>query len=296
MPRHCRLADPLDQYPTPAPLGVNAQGAPAFECIRLLFGTIDTVHKDTGERTRNKYCFVTQKNRRRDKHTISRIVKHIFDDDLSIEDTQRFLTRAIRDNREFWEDLKAEICLCLAARAKGRHVEAFLYLYRILEVVSLALPLVYASSEPDYRKAMQFIKSLSNNDRDSDLTVFRSFVDSTARLGGYSDLSFDFVVDSQPAFRDEVHLQLERFVFSNGKIDGGILDDGTGFYVLFTSMPLFFVTCRNRLFHNSRTNDNFNLDYTSGAGTICQSLIDPTLYWFSLVMIEIIKTHAKRYV
>jgi hypothetical protein len=202
-----------------------------------------------------------------------------------------------KDNREFWEELKAELCLCLVAEFNKRHVESFLYLYRTLELVSIALPLVYASSEPDYKKSMMFLKSLSSNDRDSDLTVFRQFVSNAEKLGGYQSLMIDFSYRTSDAeWIDEVVRQFNAYIFSDKSIKSNIMEGGVGFQVAFSSMPLFIIAVRNRLFHNSKTGDNFRLDYIGGASGLCRILVQPALYWFSLVLIEIIKVHAKRYV
>lgn len=297
MPRSCRLIDPLAKYNVATPLGVNNNGTPIFECIRLLYGTVDIFDKESGSTRKNQFSFITQDKRRRDKHAVERLIRHMFDGDLDINDAAQFLNKGRLDNRDFWEDLKAEICLCLVARNKDRNVEAFLYLYRVLEVVSIALPLVYASAEPDYRRAMEFIKSLSKDDRDSDLTVFRNFVASAAKLGNYEELYFDFPFDGMGLpWRQEALRQLKGYIFDKYNIEYRLMDNDEGFSIKFTSIPLFFISFRNRLFHNSKTGDNLKIDNLGGADKICKILVDPMMYWFGLVLIEIIKVQAKRYV
>jgi hypothetical protein len=297
MPRHCKLREARSNLSFEHPFGLNDRGVPVFECIRLVCGTVNIHNKMTDQLSKSRYCFLTQTKRRISNSMIKDIISSIFENDLTLDDAKSFLTKGAVDNREFWEDLKAEICLCLASRIADRPVEAFLYLYRIIELVSLALPLVYASSQPDYRKALVFIKSLSENNRDGDLSIFRSFVKSAEKSGGYDDVFIDFIISgSTNELRTETKRQFEQLVINDKGINSKFSDDGSVLSISFSSMPLFFVQCRNRLFHNSQSGQNFKLDALNGASELCKMLIDSTLYWFSLVLIEVVKVNAKRYV
>lgn len=187
--------------------------------------------------------------------------------------------------------------MCLTARNSNRSVEAFLYLYRMLEMVSVALPLVYAASEPDFKRALSFIKALSSNPRDGDLAIFAHFVGSLEGRGGYKGLTFDFKVQRGDAgWNREAREQIEKFVLKEIKGKPSFLEDGITFQVPFSSMPSFVATFRNRLFHNSQSGSNFRLDPLHGAAALCEFVIDPTLSWLTMVVIEIVKTHARPYV
>ena len=297
MPRHCTLRDPLSNFGAAKPFGVNDDGAPVFECLRLLTGTVDIYHKSTLQTLRSRHCFLTQSSRRLGRGTLKSIVSRVFDQDLTIEDAAAYLTKGGSDNKKFWSELNAEICLCLDARSKKRNVEAFLYLYRMLEMVSLALPLVYASSQPDYKKALDFLKALSSNPRDGDLAIFKQFSRSIATEGGYTALTFDFFVRHQNAsWRAEAQSQIESHILSELSAAACFSDNGEKFSIPFAEMSSFYVTFRNKLFHNSQSGSNFRLDPLFGASSLCGIVIDQTLYWFTLVVVEIVKAHARRYI
>lgn len=297
MPRHCKLKEPKKIIGPAYPFGLNDKGVPLFECIRLIYGTIDIENKFSGKSLSFRNCFVLNKNNNLGKNWLKSIIDNIFENDLNVEDASSFLKKGSNDNREFWEELKSELCFCLAARKQGLYIDCFLYLYRIIELISIALPLVYASSQPDYKKALEFIKSLSANSRDGDLSIFKTFVKKAEQSGGYSNIQIDFpfLIDDAP-WRAEAKSQIASMVSSERGLSCTFNEDESVLLVKFSEMPLFFASCRNRLFHNSQSGDNFRLDGLNGANELCRMLVDPTIYWFSLILIEVTKVHAKRYI
>lgn len=297
MPRHCKLKEPEKVVGPAYPFGVNDKGVPLFECIRLIYGTIDIENKLSGKSLSFRRCFVINKSNKLGKNWLKFIIRNIFEEDLNLDDASSFLKKGSNDNKEFWEELKSELCLCLAARQQRLYTECFLYLYRIIELISIALPLVYASSQPDYRKALEFIKSLSVSSRDGDLSIFKNFVKKAEQSGGYNNIQIDFpfLIDDAP-WRIEAKLQIESMINLERGLSCTFNDEGSVLLVKFSEMPLFFASCRNRLFHNSNSGENFRLDGLNGASELCRMLVDPTIYWFSLILIEVTKVHAKRYI
>ena len=294
-----RLREPDRSVPVPAPFGLGGSGVPSFECLRLLAGALDLEHSSTGGRTKLRYCFLTQKNRHVASRAVSKIIETVFDNALDRSDVERFLRKSSGENRIFWEELRAELSFCLFARKKNQSIEAFLHLYRILELISVALPLVYASSISDFRKAVVFIKSLSKNDRDQDLAILKYFSEEISKSSGmYSQLEVDFPFKGmEKGAAKSLVDQLNRYIFFDGKIKNSFYPmPEEGVRVNFDSVPSFIVMCRNRLFHNAMTNENFKLDPLRGAGGLCSVLVDPALYWLGIIFSEILKAQASRYV
>jgi len=298
MPSTFRLMEPMPAETIAKPFGVRSNGVPVFECLRLLTGALDIEHRPSNKIAKHRYCYLSQKSRRVSGKTVKKIVELAFDGDLSAVEVGTYLTKSASTNRAFWEELRTEICFCLLAKKKQRHVEAFLHLYRIFELVSVALPLIYATKVADFRDAVRFIKSLSKNERDQDLSILRYFSEEISKSGSFSGLSIDYSFDKidSPA-RAHLRSQLDSFVLSSTKISHtGFASPNDGVSIEFKSVSSFMVSCRNRLFHNAISNENFKLDGMQGSNTICSILIDPGLYWFSLVLSEIMKAEASRYV
>ena len=298
MPSTFELMEPLPAGAVEKPFGARSDGVPVFECLRLLTGALDIKHRPSSKIAKHRYCYLSQKSRRLSGKTVEKIVELVFDGDLRAVEVGTYLTRSAKTNRAFWEELRTEICFCLSAKKKQRHVEAFLHLYRIFELVSVALPLTYATRFADFRDAVRFIKSLSQNERDKDLSILRYFSEAISKSGSFSDLSIDYSFDKldSPA-RAHLRSQLDSFVLSSANIShSGLASPNDGVSIEFKSVSSFMVSCRNRLFHNAISNENFKLDGMHGSNTICSILIDPGLYWFSLVLSEIVKAEASRYV
>ena len=49
MPGTFRIKDALAKLGATAPLGVNSEGVHAFECLRILTGTVNLEHKSSGK-------------------------------------------------------------------------------------------------------------------------------------------------------------------------------------------------------------------------------------------------------
>lgn len=298
MPKTFQIIEPSASKETKNPFGVGAEGVPLFECARLLCGSVDLKKRSDGETVRLRDCHIRQVKARAKKHVSRDIINILFDGDLTEDDADTFLRKSARENLKFWEELRGELCFCLYWRSKGRHVEAFLHTYRILELISVAIPLVYASRIADFREAIKFIKALSKNDRDGDLAILRYFSEEISKNATYARLSVDFPFSGIPAeVHSELAGQIDRWVLSERVIDGELLDPvSDGVRVKFSSVSSYIASCRNRLFHNALSNDNFKVDALQGPEAICKMIVDPALYWFGFVFVEIIKAQAERYV
>lgn len=174
MPSTYKIEDALARLGVAAPLGVNDDGVHAFECLRLLTGTVNLEHKSTAKVMRLRYCHLSEGVRRLKANSLTEIVQSAFNSTLSTGDISGYLTKTKSINRGFWENLKAETCLALACEHQSDHTGAFLHIYRILEMSSVALPLFYATAEYDYKKALSFLKDLPSNPRDGDLLYLKS--------------------------------------------------------------------------------------------------------------------------
>jgi hypothetical protein len=299
MPSTFRLENPSSIGACGHPFGVRSMGVPAFECLRLLTGSLNIQQQISQQTVKLRYCHLSQKTRRLSETTIDKTIQLAFDGDLSIADVNLYLSKSAGVNREFWEELRSELCFCLFARQRKSHVESFLHMYRILELISVAVPLIYAAKIADFRKAVDFIKSLSKNERDQDLAILRYFSEEVSKSGALSGLSIDypFIALNLPE-RRHLRTQINSYVLNDRKIIHNDLteDSADGVSIEFKSVSSFTVSCRNRLFHNAISNENFKLDVMQGADPLCSILVGPGLYWFSFVLTEILKAEASRYV
>ncbi|WP_085909986.1 hypothetical protein [Kiloniella majae] len=299
MPSTYKLKEPVPVGATSSPFCVGGRGVPSFECFRILCGSVDIEIKSTGQTSKFRHCYISQQSRRPNKKIIEKIVDVVFDGTLSLSDVETFLKKTRGKNHDFWEELRNELLFCIFAKKRDRNVEAFLHLYRMLELISVALPLIYARKLDDYRDAMKFIKSLSKNNRDSDLAVLRYFTEEIAKGNStFSRLQIDYSFDGiDTRVATEIETQLSKYIFSDEKIKHTFfMTPNEGVSVGFSSVSLFIASCRNRLFHNASTKNNFKLDPLHGAEPICSVLIEPSLNWFGIILSEIMKSESSKYI
>jgi hypothetical protein len=295
MPFHCNLVDPLADKGVIRPFGLGNDGFPMFECIRLLMGSVDVENNRSTRIVKLRRCYVSQSNRKLGQRTLGKLVGTIFENDLTVEEFGKYLDKGGNDNRGFWEKVKSELCLSLVAEKGGQYLHAFLHLYRVIELISIALPLVYASTEPDYGKALELLKSLNQTDA-GELAVLRSLSAHIAKSGEYEDLKLSFVYpNADELWKTEASKQFNKYVLEQGRV-GEVKDDNSGFEAKFAQVPSLVVNTRNRMFHRKITGHNFDLDKLDGVDLICQTVTDQTLYWLSLTVIEILKVHSRRYI
>ncbi len=297
MPSTFRIKDGLSQLGIRKPFGVNVDGVHAFECLRILCGTVNLQHKTDGSFFKLRHCFLTQASRKLKRNSLKEIVNSAFDGDISLEDLERYLTKSSRINSEFWDKVKGELCLALVCWSEDKHTQAFLHIYRLLEMTSVALPLFYTSVEHDYYKSLEFLKALPQNPRDGDLAIFRKFVAVLAKQGGYEKLKMEvFYSKGNLAWDDRYAKQIQDFVISADNLKAAIDPATSKIDVLYSEFPSFFVTFRNRLFHNMLSAENLDLDKLGGSDAACEPLIKPALNWFTITLCVILKQNAARHI
>lgn len=296
MPSTFKIKDALNLLGSRPPLGVNDNGVHAFECLRLLTGTVNLEHKVTGKVSTLRFCHLTQQKRKLKRNTISEVISNAFDGDLTEGDLSSYLERTKATNRGYWESLRAELCLALAADYSENYTEAFLHIYRILEMSSVALPLFYATAEYDYRKALDFLKELPGSQKDGDLAILKKFSTIIARTGGYTRYTIEIPYSKGDfAWDDRYAEQIEKYVLGTGSLRSVVDTAGRKIDVPFEEVPSFIISFRNRLFHNALSMGNFDLDYLGGPSRVCEPLIKPSLNWVTLVLCAIIQQSIARY-
>jgi len=299
MPSAFTLREPSKLNVTESPLGLNDNGYPMFECARILAGSVDIWRKSDERLIKPRQCYLSQKTRTIKKGTLQDIVTTIYgESDIDIDSFARNLRAYGARNRDFWTEINAELCHLIEALYSNRPVDGFLYLYRVHERVSVALPLIYAHSETDFSKALDFMKSLSGEERDGELTVFKSFVSKYfSRIDIYRDLTVDIEFGKNDSdwgknalseIKAAMNLDQEKNA-RKFRAD----DQNQSIEMDFIDFPVFLVSFRNRLFHYTNSIRNLNLDKIGGTFELCSAVVPPILYCLSQVIAEIIRRQVR---
>ncbi|WP_418122517.1 hypothetical protein [Variovorax sp. 160MFSha2.1] len=158
------------------------------------------------------------------------------------------LTRA--DNRDFYRDILSEFLNYYIQAARGNNTSAFVFLYRILERISYSVPLLYTSTQSDFRGTFKDLKAILNADVEGELGLFKKFLGK----GKFIDpLKLQVVqkVSLSTAVGGAAYYDLTCNRFSNFSSKDPAIHQVE---IKFSDIPEFLITIRNRFFH-LRTGD-----------------------------------------
>jgi hypothetical protein len=289
MPIGFKLIEPgFGGYVPVAPFGFGVEGIALHETLRLITGSANVQDRS------NDQVFPLTNNELRVGRSRSanpvRILSTVFDNALSLEEYINFIQTVGIRNTNFFTKLRDEVLLSLLAKRKRRFTESFLYLYRVLELVSVAFPMLYATTHKDFYDVHNFLKSLLSTDKDGDLRILQKAIPHISKGGGLDALSMEFSVagydlDYVSALKGQLNAvvrpHVQGFEFED---QGEIL-----FRVPFDSAPSLMVTVRNRMFHMKIAEKNFMLGHLGGSERICEMCVNEMLYWFALTYSELVR-------
>ncbi|MDT8873508.1 hypothetical protein RAA17_26220 [Komagataeibacter rhaeticus] len=218
---------------------------------------------------------------------LSEVLDYIFDEVPSPQDLETIFAAMRGQNRGFYKDMREELSLCLLLVAQSRNTEAFLLLYRILERMSAACPLIYASRQRDFRSAHEFLSGIFSDDKlPGELGILQKFLKNYATENNdFSDLSLEIPIPNWGAFATEFAHQWKNIICREASF--ATLDDENGVISCpYKKVASLIVTIRNRTFHNLSGRSNVNL-YKLGGPDMIFSLVMPYfLTWMAYVFVD----------
>jgi hypothetical protein len=289
------LEEPMiSGYIPPKPFGLNEDGLPPHEILRLLLGSVNVKEVSTGRLVKISENSFRKNSRRLCKP--NRISKFIFEDDISISEYEIFVKLLSAKNYDFFSRVRRELSLALLSQRDKRYTESFLYFYRILEMISVAFPLLYASTQSDFKKSHEFLRKLLNSDRDRDLKVLNSAVPIISQQApNLNGLTFDFSTEGfDSAWVSELKKQMEKCGIN--RVAGLEFEPEQNilFRVPFNSIPSTISQFRNRMFHYRISEDNLDLGSIGGSEAVCRMLVREAVHWFALTYAELLRVMARR--
>jgi len=256
--------------------------------FRLISGTIncEDEYKNVLYKFRNNFTtFPFQQNTNLNK----KVILNNFPEELKIKDLGEYFRKA-RDNKKFYDSIEIELLKCLIANHDHRYLEAFFYLYRIIEGISYSIPLMYVSKNKDYNKTYSELQSFFGKDKDGELAFFKRFISETfSREDFYKsniliNLHHIEIEEIRPIY---YKIYLEKL---KNKVVGEPTENES-MEVKFIVFYDFIIEIRNRFFHNAKGAWQSNLESTNllFPDLFFKPLIDHGINWVSIILFEIIK-------
>ncbi|MEI8625984.1 hypothetical protein P4S67_18785 [Pseudoalteromonas sp. B137] len=214
--------------------------------LRLLSGNVELTHNYSSEQVKSRVNYFSS-----DFSAFSNWKREfpiLLSEDVTAQDLSVFIDNTKYSNKAFYSGILSEISHFLLHNKKGSHTSAFIYIYRILEKISYAFPLIYASKSQDFLKSFNQLKDLMIGDKDKkELGFFKVFVKKLYEEDSIVDTSVDvFLNTSNSQVKEQMYKTLKE-VSGNSILH----EDSTEFDKLsikYCEMGSFIINVRNRFF------------------------------------------------
>lgn len=280
-------------YLPESPFGLYENGVEIHQTLRLLLGTVNLFDKQTQREFKLNSDELRLSNSR--SCDPNRIVRILFNDEISVDDYRDFLVGYKQINRDYFLKLNRELSLCLICKKHKQYSDSFIYLYRILEYVSVAFPFIYAAIDSDFKRASEFLSSLYQNQTDRDLKSLRQFTEKLSRNAGLEDLTIDFDPSGiEVNTLEKIKSELLRCACISDNCFGEPDQGDTFLSVRFKDMPSMIINVRNKLFHNTAGGVSFNIGEIGDTGVLLKFLISGFVQWFAAFFVEMMRVIVSR--
>ncbi|WP_159821749.1 hypothetical protein [Colwellia sp. 20A7] len=254
--------------------------------LRLLSGNVELSHHYSSKQVKSRVNYFSS-----DFSGFSnwkREFPNLLSSDVTAEDLAVFIENTKYSNKAFYSGILSEVSHFLLHNKKGSHTSAFIYIYRILEKISYAFPLIYASKSQDFLKSFNQLKDLMIGDKEKkELGFFKVFVKKLYEGDSIADTSIDVFLNTSNAQVQEQMYKTLKEVSGNSILH----EDSTEFDKLsikYCEMGSFLINVRNRFFHNlNGGSSNIESNRIVDADELFSFINPAALYWISMVFLEI---------
>jgi hypothetical protein len=251
--------------------------------LRLLSGNIK-IQIENGKflRIKNDYTKLAYTKTTNDSQPFNRILSGIFtSSDAEMNCNKYFMQN--RKNVGIYDQMLVEISKYFINEIKSPTV-AFVHLYRCLEFMSYSFPLIYASKSKDFMGSFTNLKNYLNGNSDGELKFFKNFANVLfSNEQSTQEYLFEMEINS-PDLVSIVNDLKASIPPTDYVIDNGVIQ------IKFKHMNSFFISLRNRYFHNfvGQSSNNIKaMDYC--IDDLFISMNSHFLNWISYIFITIIQ-------
>ncbi len=278
-----------------ANLNLEQQFNPRLQVFRLLSGTASITDTYTNKiyRFRRNYFHLPYKDN--NPQIGPQCILDLFSgDEITLTEINKmFTTRNV--NYNFFSKVEGEIIRCLIAIRKESYIDAFVHLYRIIECMTYATPLLYASRSKDYIKTYEALKNCFTNTNNGELEFFKTFVEKTFQDEDFFKSTIDLSLSQEEYECDQDNLRKLIVKLSQHKdkhlFNGSPEDLEFEFKFDFLKFFSFLITLRNRFFHllQGGWKENISRADTEYPELLFKAIINSGLNWVAIIIFEILK-------
>lgn len=290
--KYSESSDSLKNQPN---LDLEQSSSPRLRVFRLLSGTASATDTYTNKtyRFRRNYFYLPYSDNN-PKISTKCILDLFSGEDITLAEINKMFANGAA-NYTFYSKIEGEIIRCLVAIRKESYIDAFVHLYRIIECMTYATPLLYASRSKDYTKTYETLKSCFTNTNSGELEFFKTFVKNTFQDEDFFKLTIDLSLSSEEYECDQDNLR--RLIIKHSQYKDGYLFKGRpedlylDFEFEFLKFFSLLITLRNRFFHllQGGQKENISRVDTEYPELLFKAIINSGLNWVAIIILEILK-------
>ena len=261
--------------------------------FRLISGTINCtdIYRNKEYKFRTNYFNFPFAN---NESINQSVVLNNFPDEVKLKDLDTYFKRS-KFNSAFYDSIKSELIKCLIAEKENNHLEAFFYLYRIIEGISYSIPLIYVSKHKSYNKTYKQLQSFFNKEQDGELAFFKRFVTETFKDEEFFKSTIDINIEEI----DIEEIREEYYNLYLGKMKDASVKEKTEneeIKITFIGFYEFIIELRNRFFHFTKGSwmDNLSSTELLFPDYFFKPIVNHGINWVSLILFEIIKVDFEK--
>lgn len=270
-----------------AGLGLSENNSCALRVFRLISGTCRLKDGFDGREIaiNTNYLTIPSAGVRRATKTS---IEHAFED-VDLPHIAAYF-KMLGENDNFYKLIEFELINCLVAKKGGRFLEAFLFLYRIIEGISYAVPLMYVSKARSFDKTYRSLqKFLPKKEAEGELLFFKKFMESHWNGMGFYGVTFDLNMDCI----DVEEMRSVYYAIYLSKAGNRFIDttEDEEIRMSFIQFYEFMIELRNRYFHflQGSWQDNIKTSQVVYPDLFFKPIMELAVNWVATVIFEIIK-------
>jgi hypothetical protein len=266
-----------------------------YSLLRLMIGDVQLTNMDTEDTIQSSKNYISLFYEYDSELTLEKNLCNILGESFEVDDLAKFFfdSRYKNKNIEFFRRLENEVCNFLSYQSRGGYTTAFIFLYRILEVISFSFPLIYASKTYDFKHTYGKLKEMFNSNKGSNQGE-RGFLKSAIKvMFSSSDLletSIDINIEDVEYEKREKIFKAIRSIFKDEKIFHEDTVENSNISIKFGEVSSFIINLRNRFFHLfNRGDKNLESIEIIDPDFFFSKLNEPLFSWICVVYVEIIR-------
>ena len=221
----------------------NAHTSYQYQLVRLLLGTVSI--SGGGKRIEQKidYSFMPGIP----QSVSPSVAMKGFLNGFNFYSQSRFIDMTKGENRAFYKEVLHDLGNYFIASSKGSHVSAFVFIYRVLERMLYAAPLIYASTAKEFEGSFGELKSVLQGKDDGELNLYDRVINSGRFIDQVKlDNTYGIDFSASGTYKKNYYDIIEKQLL--GKLDN--LDaHGCKADIKFRHIGKSICNIRNRFFH-----------------------------------------------